>query len=276
MTGTGGVDTFALAAAALALAAVVPVVAARPTRVPAPAPAPRSGPDAEPQPDSEHAGIRRLAFATALGRALRRLARLPPDAHADRFAGRATVATVVAAVVGSPMLAMVCLWGAIGWWAWSRRAFVRRREEAAIDLLPDLVDLFRVAVSAGCAPSEALAAVARHAPPAGRDALTAAVTEHQRGSPLADSLGALPRHLGSPAQPLATGIARSLRDGSPLADTLERLSSESRRARRRQGETKARRLPVTLLFPLVLCTLPAFALLTVVPLLLTSLQQLRF
>jgi hypothetical protein len=37
----------------------------------------------------------------------------------------------------------------------------------------------------------------------------------------------------------------------------------------------ARRLPVKLLFPLVLCTLPAFALLTVVPLLVGSLRELR-
>ena len=45
-----------------------------------------------------------------------------------------------------------------------------------------------------------------------------------------------------------------------------RLAAEARLERRRAAEATARRVPVKLLFPLVLCTLPAFALLTVVPL----------
>jgi hypothetical protein len=45
--------------------------------------------------------------------------------------------------------------------------------------------------------------------------------------------------------------------------------------RRRRAEEDARRLPVQLLFPLVLCVLPAFGLLAVVPLLLASLQSLQ-
>ena len=44
--------------------------------------------------------------------------------------------------------------------------------------------------------------------------------------------------------------------------------------RRRRAEEAARRLPVQLLFPLVLCVLPAFVLLAVVPLLLAAVPQL--
>ena len=89
------------------------------------------------------------------------------------------------------------------------------------------------------------------------------------------TVGLLNAHLGEPARPLAAGVARALRDGTPLLSTLDRLSAEARAARRRHVEVRARRLPVALLFPLVLCTLPAFALLTVVPLLLTSVQSLH-
>ena len=46
-------------------------------------------------------------------------------------------------------------------------------------------------------------------------------------------------------------------------------------AGRHELEVAARRLPVLLLFPLVLCVLPAFVLLTVVPLLASSLHDLQ-
>ncbi len=63
-------------------------------------------------------------------------------------------------------------------------------------------------------------------------------------------------------------------DGDPLVPVLDRLSVEARMVRRRQAEEAARRLPVQLLFPLVLCVLPAFVLLAVVPLLLAAVPQL--
>jgi tight adherence protein C len=61
------------------------------------------------------------------------------------------------------------------------------------------------------------------------------------------------------------------RYGTPLRPTLERVAVEARMRRRRRAEEDARRLPVTLLFPLVLTTLPAFFLLAIVPLLVGSL-----
>jgi tight adherence protein C len=52
------------------------------------------------------------------------------------------------------------------------------------------------------------------------------------------------------------------------------VGTEARLIRRRASEVAARRLPVQLLFPLVLCTLPAFGLLTVVPLLVSAFDTL--
>ena len=65
-----------------------------------------------------------------------------------------------------------------------------------------------------------------------------------------------------------------LRYGVPLLPALERTSLELRLDRRRAAELEARRVPVRLLAPLVTCVLPAFALLTVVPLLAASLDAL--
>ena len=60
----------------------------------------------------------------------------------------------------------------------------------------------------------------------------------------------------------------------PLVPGLERAGLELRLARRRRAEEAARRLPVRLLAPLLTCVLPAFVLLTVVPLLVAALRSL--
>ena len=74
---------------------------------------------------------------------------------------------------------------------------------------------------------------------------------------------------------MADGFAAADRDGLPLAPVLERLADEARQMRRRQVDERTRRLPVQLAVPLVLCTLPSFALLTVVPMLLAALTSLH-
>ena len=70
-------------------------------------------------------------------------------------------------------------------------------------------------------------------------------------------------------------LVASERYGAPVAAGLERLAGEVRRDRRRRAEEAARRVPVKLLFPLVGCTLPAFGLLTVAPLIAGALRALR-
>ena len=65
------------------------------------------------------------------------------------------------------------------------------------------------------------------------------------------------------------------RYGAPLGPALERIAADVRRRRQRRAEEAARKVPVALLFPLVLCILPAFALLTVAPLIAGALRELR-
>ena len=74
-------------------------------------------------------------------------------------------------------------------------------------------------------------------------------------------------------RPLVDALVAAERYGAPLAAALDRVADDARTTRRRQREEAARRVPVKLLFPLVFCTLPAFALLTVVPVLLRSLPS---
>lgn len=161
---------------------------------------------------------------------------------------------------------------------WARRRQVRADAERIAAAVPDLVDLYAVAVAAGLNVRLATAAVATRAPPGPlRGALADAWAEVEAGGArLADALEQIPARLGSEAvRPLVAALVDAERYGSALGVTLERLAAEARRTRQRRAEEVARRLPVKLLFPLVTCILPAFGLLTVAPLIVGGLRALR-
>jgi tight adherence protein C len=153
----------------------------------------------------------------------------------------------------------------------------RHRNEAIGDAVPDVVDLFAVATAAGLNPRLAVAAVAERAPPGPlADALADVCRRVGAGDRLADALDAVRDDLDSDAvRPLVGALTDAERYGSTLGPTLERLADEARRSRQRRAEEAARKLPVKLLFPLVLCILPAFGLLTVAPLIAGGLRALR-
>ena len=73
----------------------------------------------------------------------------------------------------------------------------------------------------------------------------------------------------------AAVLARSEALGSSLAQALGDIAREARDARRAAVAERARKAPVKMLFPLVFLVLPAFLLLTVVPVLVTTLQSIR-
>ena len=141
--------------------------------------------------------------------------------------------------------------------------------------MPDVVDLFVLAVGAGLTVPLAVAAVGRWATgPLGGE-LRRVVDEVAVGRRLADALDDVPERAGDGVRPLVAALVASERYGAPLSSGLERLAGDVRRDRTRRAEEAARRIPVKLLFPLVGCTLPAFALLTVAPLIAGALRTLR-
>jgi tight adherence protein C len=155
------------------------------------------------------------------------------------------------------------------------RAEKRRLAALAADL-PDVVDLLVLAVGAGLTVHLAVAAVGRRAGgPLGAE-LRRVIDEVALGRRLADALDDVPKRAGESVRPLSSTLASAERYGAPLVASLERLATEVRRDRRRHAEESARKLPVKLLFPLVACTLPAFALLTVAPLIAGAIRSLHF
>jgi len=151
----------------------------------------------------------------------------------------------------------------LGWWtrpSRGRRADGRPRVEAPDGVaLFEMVGVLRLASAAGISPRAGLAIAV--------DAMPAHVAQPERealeaGMAAADVLEALARRSGGSG---LDAVALSMRYGLPLDPTLERVETDLLAALRRRSEVRVRQLPVKLLFPLVLCVLPAFALLAVVP-----------
>jgi tight adherence protein C len=156
-----------------------------------------------------------------------------------------------------------------------RRATANHRR-ALVDGLPELIDQLGLAVGAGLTLPAALRQVQRWLPEPFQELVDDALARLDGGAALTDALTHLGRALpGASRRPL-TVIVSATRDGAPLGPSLARAADEARQTRRRDAEARARRLPVLMLLPLVSCVLPAFVLLTLVPLVVGSLDGLSF
>lgn len=214
-----------------------------------------------------------VTVGPTLGRALRRVLGRPADPAADARAGWSALAValllpIAPALAPLPVLAAVVAPGLL-----ARRAAARHRA-AVVDQVPDLVDLLTITAGAGLPVSAALRTLGGRPGGALGPVLADAAARLDRGATTVDALTLIADAGGPPVRPLVDALAEHVRYGSPLRQALDRVGVEARLRRRRHAEEAARRLPVTLLFPLVLTTLPAFALLTVVPLLAGSLGSL--
>jgi len=158
----------------------------------------------------------------------------------------------------------------------------RRRRRQRLDAesliargLPDVVDLLTMAVGAGLTAQLSMSTTAPWLPEPYR---TMASEVHRRtgsGEPFSAALEAAADRLGPEARPLTATLVAAQTDGAALLPALERVGDEARRRRRVAAEDRARRIPIAMLFPLVICVLPAFALLTVVPLLVGTISELQ-
>ncbi|HEX4904425.1 MAG TPA: type II secretion system F family protein [Acidimicrobiales bacterium] len=184
------------------------------------------------------------------------------------------------AAAAAAMVAPLTLVPVVALAAWAIPVLRARRErERSADAirrsLPEVVDLFHVAVASGLTVPLAVEAVSRRASGPLADELLLVLEETALGRRLGDALDAVPQRAGEVVRPLTAALVASARYGAPLGDALGRLAAEVRADRRRRAEEAARKVPVKLLFPLVCCVLPAFALLTLAPLLAGAIAALR-
>ena len=156
-------------------------------------------------------------------------------------------------------------------------AAAERKRRAAIDAeIPQFLDVLAAASSAGLSASLAV----RRATDAVRGPLRIELDRANRsvdlGARWREELDGLAVRCQLPdLRRAVAALTRTETLGSSLADTTAELAASVRDARRARATERARTAPVKMLFPLVFLILPAFLLLTVVPVLLTTLQSIR-
>ena len=152
----------------------------------------------------------------------------------------------------------------------------RRRLERADREIPVLLDLLAVATSAGLPPQLAFRRAVDAAEGPLAEELRPVLNATDLGGRWGDELGAVSERLGLPdLRRVVAALTRAQALGSSLADEISRLASDVRERRRTAATERARAAPVKMLFPLVFLVLPAFLLLTVVPVLVTTVQSIR-
>ncbi len=190
----------------------------------------------------------------------------PSQLVAGTSAGLLTASAVTSRIPGLAVAAVlaVAIWP-ITIQAFRRRA-VARRLAVRRDAAPAVLDLLGAALRAGLNPHKAVLRVAERAPDALHEDLSvAAAVLRLGGTPAAALRGAADRSGLDELRAAAAALEAAERWGAPPAEALAARAEALRTRARLNAEAQAGRAAVRLAFPLVLCFLPAFVLLTVVP-----------
>ena len=197
-----------------------------------------------------------------------------PRRRPRRLAPALIVGLAVAAWVTGTSLGVVALIGVALVLRGRRRLEARRAWARQVRVaLPDAADLAAIAAEAGATPPAVVEALARWAPFPVAGAATRVQQRWGTGEPFAVALGAFVDELGPAAAPIVRVMVASHRDGAPLGPAMRAVADQLRADRRRAAD--ARRLGVTLLFPLTLCVLPALALMVLAPVVVEIAHSLR-
>lgn len=195
----------------------------------------------------------------------------PPTWDAERVLALKIVGTVLGLILGlvlGPVLGLpalrviiiAALLTFVGYYApeWVLRSVADSRQQQIQRALPDALDLLSISVEAGLGFDAAVDRVARQMDGPLSDEFTRVVQEMRLGKSRADSL----RDLGdrtSVAELKAFVLAMVQADifGVAIANVLQIQATEMRVKRRQRAEEKAQKLPVKIVFPLILCIFPS-------------------
>ena len=140
--------------------------------------------------------------------------------------------------------------------------------------LTDAVDMLSVLLLSGMTNPQALQQLHLYLDEPSRSVFHHCSQLLSYGSRFHDVVRQLSSTFGSQAFSLCEALLASERDGIAVGPFLERLSVVTRQQRRQEMEAIARQLPVRMAIPLVVCVLPSFVLLGVLPLFAGSLNGL--
>ena len=196
---------------------------------------------------------------------------LSTSIKAEEFVTGQVVATafgLVAAMVtlsfftlstGKAVLVMVLLpgIGALLPSSWLARK-VQERKDAILNELPDVVDLLAISVEAGVGFEGALEIVCQHFDSPLAQELSRTLKEMELGLPRREALQNLKRRTEVPdLSNFVLALTQADALGMPIGRILHTQAGEMRSKRRARAREKAARLPVKILFPLVVFIFPA-------------------
>jgi tight adherence protein C len=141
-----------------------------------------------------------------------------------------------------------------------------RRQQEIRRTLPDILDMLTVSVEAGLGFDAALAQVARggKGPMVGETARV--LREMQIGRRRAEALRAMAaRTTVNELRTFASAVVQASELGIPIANVLREQSKEMRIKRRQRAEEQAQKVPVKILFPLILCIFPVLFVVVIGP-----------
>ncbi|MEA2716296.1 MAG: tight adherence protein [Actinomycetota bacterium] len=135
---------------------------------------------------------------------------------------------------------------------------LRERQSSILKDLPDTLDLLAISVEAGMGFEGALAIVCQHFDSPLAEEFARTLHEMELGLPRRDAFQNLKRRTEVPElSNLVLALLQADALGIPIGRVLKTQASEMRNKRRQWAREKAAKLPVKMLFPLVLFVFPA-------------------
>jgi len=224
---------------------------------------------------------RRLAFGLSPGGASSRMARKldlagnPGTWSAERIMGAKGLGLLAGALVGLVMgglslrgVACAVAGAAVGFYLPDLLLYnlgLKRQEELRRGLA-DSLDMMTVCVEAGQGFDAALLQVARsvEGPVAGEFARV--LSEIQIGKSRGEAFSSLGARTTVPeAKNFVSALVQADRLGLPIASVLREQSNQMRLVRRQLAEEKAQKVPVKIIFPMLLCIFPALFIVIIGP-----------
>ena len=134
---------------------------------------------------------------------------------------------------------------------------IKQREEAIFKDLPDIVDMLAIAVEAGSGFESALAIVCQNFKSPLTDELSTALQEMELGLPRRQALQEMRDRVDiDVVRTLILALLQADALGIPIGRVLKSQATEVRARRRAWAREKAAKLPIKIMFPLVLFIFP--------------------
>jgi tight adherence protein C len=215
------------------------------------------------------------------------LAGNPAGWDADRVVGLKALCCLTGFVLGlfgPPLLGAgmlptvaLCAVGAVGGWyapsgylyqvGYDRSERIRRE-------LPDALDLMTISVEAGLAFDAAMSQVARRTPGPLAKEFFRVLQEMQIGTGRAEAMRALGERTDVPELRAFIGaMVQADELGVPVAGVLRVQAGEMRVKRSQRAEELAQKVPVKILFPLILCIMPCLFIVVMGPAAITLIRN---